>query len=193
MDLILGRGGEVSDIEKAIADYDLFVPCCIAMRAWAEASEVEYPMALEECKRRMELARRLGSQYIVATPSRSPCDLAQTSTRYRDLLRIGKEVGIRVTMEYISVFQSVTTLQEAWQIVQEAEDPYATLVLDAFHTWNNDSDLGLLETIPIDRISHYHVDDAAPDIPQGQQSDADRVMIGDGPIDLRAELDLLRD
>ena len=162
------------------------------MRQWAEASEIEYPILLEEAKRRMELARRLGAPYIVATPSRSPCDLGQTSRRYRDLLRIGKEIGIRPTMEYISFFESVSTLDDAWRIVQEAEDPDATLILDAFHTWNSASNAALMEEIPVERISHYHIDDASPQKPSGEQTDPDRVMVGDGPIDLRGEVELLK-
>ncbi len=188
----IGRGAEVRDVEKAIADHGLIVPCCIAMRQWAEASDVEYPLMLEEAKRRMELARRLGSPYIVATPSRAPCDLEQTTRRYRDLLKIGREVGIRPTMEYISFFGSVSRLDDAWQIVREAEDPDATIILDAFHTWNSNSNPTLLEEIPVERISHYHIDDASPEKPACEQTDPDRVMIGEGPIDLRAEVELLK-
>ena len=72
----IGRGGEVSDIEKALADHGLIVPCTIAMRQWGEATEEEYPLMLDEAKRRMELAARLGAPYIVATPPRDPCRAA---------------------------------------------------------------------------------------------------------------------
>jgi len=188
----IGRGGEVRDVERALADHGLFVPCTIAMRQWAEASEIEYPSMLEEAKRRMELARRLGAPYIVATPSRAPCDPAQTSRRYRDLLRIGREVGIRPTMEYISFFASVAKLEDAWRIVEEAEAPDATLIVDSFHTWNSGSRAALLAEIPLERISHWHIDDAAPGKPAGTQTDSDRVMVGDGPIDLAADFAMLR-
>ena len=32
----VGRGGEISDVEKALADHGLSVPCMIAVRNWGE-------------------------------------------------------------------------------------------------------------------------------------------------------------
>ena len=50
-----------------------------------------------------------------------------------------------------------------------------------------------LRAIPVARISHYHIDDARRDKPALQQTDPDRVMPGDGAIDLAAEIEVLRD
>jgi 2-keto-myo-inositol isomerase len=182
----VGRGGEVRDVENALADTGLVVP-------WGEAVDVEYPIMLDECRRRMELAARFKAPWIVATPPRLECDLGQLARRYRDLLRIGRETGIKPTFEYIGFFQSASKLEHAWQVVQEADDPDATLILDAFHTWNSGSSLDLLREIPVERISHYHIDDADPHKPQGTQTDPDRVMPGDGCIDLQTEVQILKD
>ncbi len=188
----VGRGGEVRDIEKALADHGLFVPSTIALRGWGEAVGPEYPIFLDEARRRMEMAARLGAPYIVATPPRAPCPLEQIAQRYRDLLEIGRSLGIRPTMEYISFFQSIRHLNQAWQIVRRADSADATLVLDAFHTYNGGATLDDLKAVPVEKISHYHIDDAAGDKPLGQQTDPDRVMIGDGPLDLKAEIDWLK-
>ena len=188
----IGQGGEVSDIEKAIADHGLIVPCMIAMRQWGEAEGLEYNLALEEAKRRMELAARLGSPYIVATPPRDPCDLKQISERYRDLLDLGRQTGIKPTFEYIGFFKSASKLSHALQVVEAAKDPDATLILDTFHNWNSHSTLDDLEAVPLERISHYHIDDADPLKPAGTQMDPDRVMLGEGQIDLAAEIAVLK-
>ena len=37
----VGQGGEVRDVEKALSDHGLIVPCTIALRGWAEAAEAE--------------------------------------------------------------------------------------------------------------------------------------------------------
>ena len=92
----IGRGGEIRDVEKAIADQGLGVPCMIALRAWGEASELEYPLMLDEARRRLELAARLGSPYLVCSPPREPCDPAQIASRYVDLLELGREIGRRL-------------------------------------------------------------------------------------------------
>jgi len=188
----VGQGGEVSDIEKAVADHGLIVPCSIAARFWGEAVGPEYPLILEETRRRLEMAARIGAPYLVATPPREPCDIGQITRRYKDLLEIGRQAGVKPTFEYISFFKSVSKLSEAWQIVQDTDDPDATLILDSFHTFNGGCTIDDLRPIPVERISHWHIDDAAPDIPAGRQTDPDRVMIGDGPIDLEAEAQLLR-
>jgi len=189
----IGRGGEVRDIEKALADHGLIVPCMIATRGWAEASEFEYPHQLEETKRRLELAARLGSPYLVCSPPYEPFDLSVTATRYQELLELGRSIGCRPTYEYISFFRGCPRLDQAWQVVQDADDPDATLVMDAFHTWNSGGTLDDVRAVPAERIAHYHIDDAAAGIPAGQQLDPDRVMVGDGVIDLKAEIQVLRD
>ena len=188
----VGRGGEVRDLEKALADHGLAVPSMIALRQWGEASELEYPLMLEEARRRMELAIRLDADYVVATPPREACPQAQLVDRYGDLLELGRQVGIRPTFEYVSFFGSVSTLDQALSIVRQVGDDDATLIADAFHTWNSNSTQKLLAEIPASQLSHYHIDDAAAGIPAGEQTDPDRVMIGDGVIDLETELAMLR-
>ena len=188
----IGRGGEVRDVEQALADHGLMVPCMIACRQWGEASPLEYPIMLDEARRRMELATRLGSPYFVCTPPRESCDAQQLTDRYADLLHVGREIGIRPTFEYIGFFKSVPGLALAHQIAAATGDPDATVILDSFHNWNSGSTHDDLRALPLEMISHYHVNDAHPDKPMGTQTDPDRVMLGDGPIDLGAEIEILK-
>ena len=188
----VGQGGEISDIEKALKDHGLIVPSCIAIRQWGDMHGWEYKLVLDEAKRRFELGARIGAPYIVATPPIEHCDTSLLPERYADLLKIGRETGIKPTFEYISFFKSIHQLSQAWDIVQKTNDPDATLILDAFHNWNSDSTMSDLEAIPVDRISHYHIDDAHPGKPAKTQTDPDRVMIGDGVIDLKSEISVLR-
>lgn len=189
----VGHGGEVRDVEKALADHGLVVPCMIAMRGWGDASSLEFPIQLDEAKRRMALAARFHANHVVATPPRDPCDRIQIGERYCQLLELGKKMGVRPTLEYISFFHSLSSLSDAWSIVKQIEDSEATLILDAFHTWNTGEKLTDFSDLPIERISHYHIDDADSDKPARTQTDPDRQMIGDGPIDLLAELKWLKD
>jgi len=189
----VARGGEVSDLEKALSDQGLIVPSVIAMRQWGDFEGWEHQLVLDEARRRFALGARLGAPFIVATPPLENPKTSHLATRYRELLEIGREEGIRPTFEYISFFKSVYTLKRGWEIVQEADDPDATLILDAFHNWNSNSTMQDLRAIPLERISHYHIDDADPVKPSGSQKDPDRVMPGDGQIDLSAEIQVLRE
>lgn len=189
----VARGGEVTDIEKAIADHGLIVPSVIAMRQWGDLDGWEHQLVLDEARRRFALGARLGAPFIVATPPLEKTETEHLPERYAELLKIGREEGIRPTFEYISFFQSVHTLSKAWEIVQVTDDEDATLIIDAFHNWNSGSTESELRSIPVDKISHYHIDDADPVKPAGTQTDPDRVMPGDGQIDLKAEIKALKE
>jgi sugar phosphate isomerase/epimerase len=189
----IGRGGEVGEVETALGDHGLIVPSVIAIRQWGETEGLEYELVKDEARRRFALAARLGAPYIVATPPFEMAAQDHLPGRYRDLLLIGREEGIRPTFEYISFFKSVNNLDDAWRIVQETDDADATIILDAFHTWNSNSNTELLREIPVEKISHYHIDDAHPDKAPTTQTDPDRVMLGEGQINLEAEIALLKE
>jgi 2-keto-myo-inositol isomerase len=189
----VGRGGEVSEVERALADHGLEVPCFIAVRNWGETSGWEYKLALDEARRRFELAARLGSPLMVCTPPMERPGIGGLAAGYRDLLRIGRETGVRAVLEYISFFASLNNVADTVAVLDECGDPDACLILDAFHNWNNRTTVDDLRALEPGRIAHYHIDDAAPELPSGEQKDPDRVMVGDGVIDLREELEILKD
>lgn len=188
----VGRGGEISDVEKALAEHGLEVPCFIAVRNWGETAGREYQMALDEARRRFELAARLKAPLVVCTPPVEAPGFETLHEGYRDLLQVGRESGIRAVLEYISFFASLTNVPDTVTVLDRCGDPEAVTLLDAFHNWNNRTTLDDVRSLPLERISHYHINDAAPGIPSGQQKDSDRVMVGDGVIDLAAELGVLK-
>lgn len=189
----VGRGGEVSQVENALKDHGLAVPCMIAVRNWGESQGWEYKLALDEARRRMELAHRLGAPLVVCTPPIEQTDLSPLPERYADLLRIGREAGVRAVLEYISFFKSLNNIPDAVKVLDACGDPDGTLVVDAFHNWNNRTTLEDLRRLPLERIAHYHIDDAHPAKPRFTQTDPDRVMPGEGQIDLLGELRVLKD
>ncbi len=187
----VGRGGEISDIEKALADHGLSVPCFIAVRNWGETVGWEYKLAMDEARRRFELAARVGAPLMVCTPPMERPGVEGLAAGYRDLLEIGRETGVRAVLEYISFFASLNHVADTVAVLDETGDPDACLILDAFHNWNQRTTFDDLRALPLDRVAHYHINDAAKTLPSGSQKDPDRVMIGDGVIDLATELAIL--
>ncbi len=188
----VGRGGEVSEIERALAGHGLAVPCMIAVRNWGESQGWEYKLALDEARRRMELAARLKAPFVVCTPPLERPGIEGLHEGYRDLLQIGREAGVRALLEYISFFASLNNIADAVTVLDQCGDPEGALVIDAFHNWNSRTTLDDLCALPLERIAHYHIDDAHPDKPAQTQKDPDRVMVGEGQIDLAAEIAILR-
>ncbi|MEM1441690.1 MAG: sugar phosphate isomerase/epimerase family protein [Verrucomicrobiota bacterium] len=190
----VGLGGEISDVEKALSDHGLEVPCFIAVRGWGETVRREYEVALEEAKRRFELAARVGSPLVVCTPPIEQPGIDHLHEGYSDLLKIGKEAGVQAVLEYISFFASLNNVPDAVTVMERCDPELNPVtILDAFHTWNNRTTQEDIAALPLEQISHYHIDDANPDIPRYEQKDPDRVMVGDGAIDLAAELTLLKE
>ena len=99
----IGRGGEVREVEQALADNGLIVPCTIAIRQWGETVGWEYELVKDEARRRFALAARLGAPYIVATPPLEMEHQKHLPERYRDLLQIGREEGIKPTLSLIHI------------------------------------------------------------------------------------------
>lgn len=189
----VGRGGEISDVEKALDDHGLEVPCMIAVRNWGETSGWEYKLALDEARRRMELAARLKAPFVVCTPPLEQPGFDHLHIGYRDLLQIAREAGTHALLEYISFFASLHNIADAVSVLDKTDDPQGALVIDAFHNWNSSTTLDDLKALPIERIAHYHIDDADPNKPALTQKDPDRVMLGEGAIDLAAEIAVLRE
>ena len=189
----VGRGGEISEVERALADHGLEVPCFIAVRNWGESEGWEYRLAMDEARRRFELAARLGAPLMVCTPPLQRPGIAGLARGYADLLQLGRETGVRAVLEYISFFASLTNIPDTVAVLDECGDPEGCTILDAFHNWNNRTTLADVRALPLERIAHYHINDAAPGIPSGSQKDPDRVMPGDGVIELKAELGALRE
>ena len=98
----------------------MIVPSVIAMRQWGDFEGWEHQLVLDEARRRFALGARLGAPFIVATPPLEMSETGHLPERYRELLEIGREEGIRPTFEYISFFKSVHTLKQAWEIVKRA-------------------------------------------------------------------------
>ena len=189
----VGRGGEVSDVEKALEDHGLAVPCLIAVRNWGETAGWEYKLALDEARRRMELAARLKAPFVVCTPPLEQSGFENLHEGYRDLLQIGREAGTKAVLEYISFFASLHNIADSVAVLDRCGDPEGCLVIDAFHNWNSSTTLDDLKALPIERMAHYHIDDAHPEKAALTQKDPDRVMLGEGQIDLAAEISVLQE
>lgn len=190
------RGGSLSEVKRRLDDAGLTVPSVITLVGWMDAEGEQHTAVLEECRRRMAQAAAVGSPRIVATPAnlRQPTwfhlDLDHAAARYRELLELGEDLGVKPTMEFLGFCSSVYELEQAQAIVELADHPDAALVLDPFHLWRGGSGFGRVAAVPASQIGICHFNDAPADSPpRFEQLDADRVYPGDGDLPL---VDLLK-
>ena len=178
-------GGSLADVAQALADSGLAAPTCIAVHGWLGSTDTEHERAIEEAKRRMQQAAEVGAQYVIASPPMDPFDLSRGGADYRELLEIGAQIGVRPAMEYLGFMNSVYTIDQAWQIVEDADRPDASIIMDPFHILRGGGPIESIAKVSGDKVAIWHWNDVPGDRPFAEQSDADRVLPGDGVIPLQ--------
>lgn len=185
------QGGSLSELKARVDDLGLVVPSVITLTGWMDCPADELPGVLEACRRRLDQAAAVGAPRMVATPSGGrqerfyPLDLDAVAARYRALLELGEAAGVAPMMEFLGFFNSVCQLETAAAVVELADHPAATLVLDPFHLWRGGSGFGRIRRLTAEQVGICHFNDApGSEPPRFEQQDKDRVYPGDGDLPL---------
>ena len=184
IDEYLSDGGTFADLRKAIEDQDLKVASVIALFGWTDRDPSAHHRNIEECKRKMEQAVKLGSPTIVASPPNEVVDLAFAAERYAELLRIGRQIGVKPSMEFLGFVEGIHTLAAAKAIADGSRDPDATIVADVFHLMRGGGSIDDLLTIRGESMAIFHINDLPAEPEVLVQTDGDRVMLNEGIADL---------
>jgi 2-keto-myo-inositol isomerase len=182
----------IGELRRIITDAGLRVASIIALGGWMAPDAEGRTRALEACRRRMDQAAALGSPTIVASPPQEPVEPAFAAERYAELLRLGRLHGVRPALEFLGFVSSIHTLGAAWAIAQATRDPDASIVADVYHLLRGGGSIDDLLTITGDKIAIFHIDDLPARPAFTEQTDYDRVMLGDGVVDLKTVMAHLR-
>ena len=112
---------------------------------------------------------------------------------YHDLLQIGIEKGVKPSMEFLGFVEQLSTIEDALEIMNKSGHPQATMILDPFHVFRGGGSIESIARLREGQIAISHFNDAPASPPREQQHDPDRVMPGDGHLDLKSYLQLLND
>jgi sugar phosphate isomerase/epimerase len=184
VDDYLARGGTMAELKSSLSDAGLRVVSMIALGGWITSAGDEYARVLDECRRRMDQAAALGSPYIVASPPDEVVDLGHAATRYAELLRIGREAGVKPSMEFLGFVAGIKDVASAKTIAEGADDPDASVVADVFHMIRGGGSVDDLLLLKGMTLANFHVNDVPAEPEPLTQTDADRVMVGEGIADL---------
>jgi sugar phosphate isomerase/epimerase len=180
----LKSGGSMAALKRGMADAGLKVVSVIALHGWVTAEGQAYQEVLDDCRWRMDMAAELGSPYIVASPPKEVVDLGRAAERFAELLAMGRKAGVRPSMEFLGFVDGIKDVASAWAIAQGSGDPSATVVADVFHMIRGGGSVDDLLELPGDRIACFHINDLPAKPDPRVQTDADRVMVGEGIADL---------
>lgn len=134
---------------------------------------------------RLEICRELGSPYLLAIPPRAPgLETRRAIVGTAEALELSRDradaMGIKVAFEFLGFGDCpINTPAIAAETVDRIEG--IDLVLDSCHWHAGGSEP--LDSYPVQRLALVHLNDA-PKKPPRRIEDADRVLPGDGVIQL---------
>lgn len=188
------RGGSLADLKKRIAELGLSVESAIVFSDWLSDDEAKRAAGMEQMRRGMDLVARIGGKRIAAPPGgayRVPrMDLDKVAQRYRQVLELGREMGVVAQLEPWGSSQTLHRLGEVAYVLVEAGHPDACALLDAYHIYRGGSDFAGLRLFHGAALHVFHINDYPADPPRDKITDAHRVYPGDGVAPLEQ---ILRD
>lgn len=184
VDQYLDGGGTSGELRTALNEAGLSVVSVIALHGWVTAEGEAYRKVLDDCRRRMDQAAALGSPYIVASPPQEVVEVARAAERFGQLMRLGRQAGVTPSMEFLGFVDGVHNVATAWAIASGCGEPGASVVADVFHMIRGGGSVDDLLTLSGDRLACFHINDLPASPAPRTQTDADRVMVGEGIADL---------
>ena len=192
IDDYLATGGQLADIRKALDDRGLEAPTTIMIKGWLGTTGDVHDRCMDEVKRRMNQTAELGIPYVIAGPPLGAVDMKTAAAQYGKLLALGREFGVRPSMEYLGFAQDINSVNDALEIISNCGEDGGTIVLDPFHCFLGGGDMEEIDQISAEQISISHFNDAPAHPPRRYQLDPDRVLPGDGIYDLKQYVQLLK-
>lgn len=188
----LAQGGQLRDLRHALEDHGLAVPTTIYLRGWCDTTGAAHETALTDCRRRLEHAAALGAAHVIASPAAGNVAVSLAARNYRELLELGAQYGVLPSLEYLGFVEQLKTLEAALEILELAQDPRGTVIIDPFHAFRGGGSFETILQLRPNQIAISHFNDTPAIPPREQQHDHHRVMPGEGHLDLNRWIALLK-
>ena len=192
IDALIASGGSVSDVRKAVDDHGLAVPTTIHLKDWFQPAGETHQQAMDEAKRKFEQAAAVGAPHTVAGPPHGKVDRELGAKHYHELLELGRQFGVKPSMEYLGFVEEFTDIEDALEIMEKSGHSDATIILDPFHCFVGGGPFESISKLKADQVAMSHFNDSPAEPPSSELRDPDRVMPGDGVCDLKLYCDQLR-
>jgi sugar phosphate isomerase/epimerase len=129
----------------------------------------------------------------------------QTRDRFRQIASVLGDHGIRFGLEWVGPYtlrhgpgamgpnEFIWNIPATLELIADIDSPHDNvgLLADSFHWHTTGATVADLEALRPAQIVHVHINDA-PDRPRDEQRDSERLLPGDGVIDLRGFLRALK-
>ncbi|MFG6668267.1 bifunctional sugar phosphate isomerase/epimerase/4-hydroxyphenylpyruvate dioxygenase family protein [Halomonas sp. HNIBRBA4712] len=119
--------------------------------------------AFDRAERKFDLMEELGTDLLMACSTVHPEALPGLSRAADDFFELGERAAkrnLRVAFEALAWGRHIHDYRDSWEVVRRAAHPHVGLVLDTFHIFSRQTELGTIGRIPGDRIFLVQTADA---------------------------------
>lgn len=191
IDAYLASGGSLADLRERLDDAGLKVTSVIALMGWADAAEADLPRIWAECDRRLEQAAAVGSKGIVVSPPGGDVPERVVLDRLRVIRERAAGFGVAPWLEFLGFVDRYKTQGSVLNLARNFE-PAMPIVSDTYHLIRGGGSLEDLAALKPGELGIFHINDLPAEPPFEMQTDHDRVMLGEGVLDLPHVVNMLR-
>jgi 4-hydroxyphenylpyruvate dioxygenase len=119
--------------------------------------------AFDRAEHKFDLMEQLGTDLLMICSSVNPKALPGVSRAADDFAELGERAakrGLRVAFEALAWGRHINDYRDSWEVIRRANHPAVGLVLDTFHIFSRQTDLGLIPNIPGEKIFLVQTADA---------------------------------
>ncbi|OWV28070.1 sugar phosphate isomerase/epimerase family protein, partial [Halomonas campaniensis] len=119
--------------------------------------------AFDRAEHKFDLMEELGTDLLMACSTVHPDSLPGLSRAADDYYELGERAArrhLRVAYEALAWGRHIHDYRDSWEVVRRAAHPNVGLVLDTFHIFSRQTELGTIGRIPGDRIFLVQTADA---------------------------------
>ena len=184
LDAFVDAGGSLEEYSEKAQGLGLQIVNVIAFIEWVVDDESARERGWQEAHRNMWMCRQIGCEHLAAPPfgaiDASGLDLGDVADRYRELLALGKNYGVKPILEFWWMSKKLKRLSEAAFVALECGHPDASILVDIFHMYRGGSPWDGLKMLSPEVLGLVHINDYPTSPPRETLSDSDRVFPGDG-------------
>ncbi|HEY9488217.1 MAG TPA: sugar phosphate isomerase/epimerase family protein, partial [Chryseosolibacter sp.] len=180
------NGGSLGALKKLLDDSKVSAINAIGFAPWMTDDEEQRKAGFKQMREEMEMLAELACPRIAAPAAgvKDTPDLFRVGERYRELLELGRQTGVRPQLEIwgSSVFYHIG---QAMMAIGVANDPDARILPDVYHLFRGNSGFESLKMLDGNTIEVFHMNDYPGNIPREKMDDKDRIYPGDGVAPLK--------
>lgn len=180
------KGGTLRALKKLLDDSKVAPINAIGFAPWMIDDDEQRKAGFKQMREEMEILAALGCPRIAAPAAgvKTTPDLFKVGERYRELLELGRQTGVRPQLEIwgASVFHHIG---QAMMAIAVANDPDVRILPDVYHLFRGNSGFENLKMLDGKMIEVFHMNDYPGNIAREQMEDKDRVYPGDGIAPLK--------